>query len=295
MLEKEPLKTLMFVGLYDCEKTHRAILRYYENTNDIQTCSILYVIGKCFKDVEKLKDPPNFGLRMDKLAEKLRYFILCVFWIHFANLCFRVSVKNINHKRGLNCFFDYLNLLGSWNMNIERTFLYNQLYEKNSQNKGRITRTQAVIACSYCGRAAYPCSSDRIRNSKAQQRGREMPDNFPNRTRITTCGACRKPLPKCVICRHHFGSIVDSISMFGECVSSIEHSFVYCVWCHHGGHYNHMKDWFKDYDICPATACECRCSKRDGALLDENVLKQSEDIEKHEDEGRFRIKRKTTL
>uniref|UniRef100_A0A914Y3N0 GATOR complex protein MIO zinc-ribbon like domain-containing protein n=1 Tax=Panagrolaimus superbus TaxID=310955 RepID=A0A914Y3N0_9BILA len=262
MYHQEPLKTLMFVGLYDCDKTHKAILRYYENTNDCQTCSILYVIGKCFKDVEKLKDPPNFGLKTDKLADKLKE-----------------SVKSVNHKRGLNCFFDYLNILGSWNMNIERTFLYNQLYEKNSQNKGRITRAQAVVACSYCNRAAYPCTMDRFRNYKAH-RGREMPDNFPNRARISTCGACRKPLPKCVVCRHHYGSLVDSLSLFGESENSLDHSFVFCVSCHHGGHYVHLKDWFKDYDICPATGCECRCSKRDGALLDENVLKQSEEMER---------------
>jgi hypothetical protein len=60
----------------------------------------------------------------------------------------------------------------------------------------------------------------------------------------------------------------------------LDHSFVFCVSCHHGGHYAHLKDWFKDYDICPATGCECRCSKRDGASLDENVMKQSQEMER---------------
>lgn len=84
-----------------------------------------------------------------------------------------------------------------------------------------------MIACSYCGKAAYPCLSERIRNHKT--RGKEAPDNFPNRARITTCGSCRKPLPKCIICRHHYGSIVDSIALFSDTGSSIDHAFVFCA------------------------------------------------------------------
>uniref|UniRef100_A0AC34QCH8 GATOR complex protein MIO zinc-ribbon like domain-containing protein n=1 Tax=Panagrolaimus sp. JU765 TaxID=591449 RepID=A0AC34QCH8_9BILA len=260
MLDNEPLKAFMFIGLYDCQATHRAILRYYENTNDCQTTSILYLIGHCFDNIPVLRHPANIGLRTEKLVEKLIY----------------CQIPD-DYRRGLNCFFDYIDILTRWNMFLEKTFLYNMLFNKNNQ-KGRIMRPQAVIACTYCGRAAYPCSTERIQNYKAK--GREMPDNFPNRSRITTCAGCRKQLPKCVICRHHYGSIVDSMATLGENYASIDQSFVFCSHCHHGGHYIHIKEWFEQYNICPASSCDCHCSTRDGAAIDESVLRKAREISK---------------
>lgn len=82
------------------------------------------MIGHCFDTVAVLRNPSNIGLRTEKLAQKIAS-----------------SQLKDNYKRGLNCFFDYLEILSRWDMNIERTFLSNQLFNKNNQ-KGKITRSQ---------------------------------------------------------------------------------------------------------------------------------------------------------
>ena len=85
-----------------------------------------------------------------------------------------------------------------------------------------------------------------------------------------------------------------------ENISSIDHSFVFCTvslfhslkgqlfdmklnlqHCHHGGHYVHLKEWFRDYNICPASGCDCKCSTRDGALLDDDLTQKSSKISKN--------------
>merc|ERR1712063_112607 len=32
----------------------------------------------------------------------------------------------------------------------------------------------------------------------------------------------------------------------------------FCFHCGHGGHTNHMREWFSKEDVCP-TGCGCRC------------------------------------
>lgn len=31
-----------------------------------------------------------------------------------------------------------------------------------------------------------------------------------------------------------------------------------CLICGHGGHSDHLEDWFKEFDVC-STGCGCRC------------------------------------
>ncbi|EGC39299.1 hypothetical protein DICPUDRAFT_147940 [Dictyostelium purpureum] len=36
--------------------------------------------------------------------------------------------------------------------------------------------------------------------------------------------------------------------------------FTWCQTCRHGGHSQHILDWFKDHITCPVTDCTCKCS-----------------------------------
>ena len=38
---------------------------------------------------------------------------------------------------------------------------------------------------------------------------------------------------------------------------------VWCQTCRHGGHAQHLEEWFAQHDVCPVADCNCRC-----ALLD---------------------------
>ena len=56
-----------------------------------------------------------------------------------------------------------------------------------------------------------------------------------------TCSKCRSYLLYCSLCQYP----VHGLS-------------TYCTTCGHGGHYDHMIDWFRKHDDCPS-ACGCRC------------------------------------
>lgn len=60
--------------------------------------------------------------------------------------------------------------------------------------------------------------------------------SFPQRRgdkRMMACNRCRKPLPKCIICRRHFGSQAEMVTNRNENNeiipnTSIDHWFVWC-------------------------------------------------------------------
>lgn len=56
-----------------------------------------------------------------------------------------------------------------------------------------------------------------------------------------SCITCRKPTLNCVICHISVRGLANG-----------------CVYCGHGGHTNHLLEWFQKKDVCP-TGCGCRC------------------------------------
>lgn len=42
------------------------------------------------------------------------------------------------------------------------------------------------------------------------------------------------------------------------CDNAVRGQFTYCSYCKHGGHLDHMTDWFVSYSKCP-TGCGCKC------------------------------------
>lgn len=52
-------------------------------------------------------------------------------------------------------------------------------------------------------------------------------NSYAQRARIMSCANCRKPLPKCTICRRHYGSHIEAVSG-AEAPSAIDHWFVWC-------------------------------------------------------------------
>jgi len=92
--------------------------------------------------------------------------------------------------------------------------------------------------------------------------------------RVMTCPKCRRPLPKCVICRKHCGSQAEPINYgdderFINIPTAIDHWFVWCSHCNHGGHLTHVREWFNDYAVCPASGCDCMCMERDQVVKDD--------------------------
>lgn len=88
-----------------------------------------------------------------------------------------------------------------------------------------------------------------VLNHITTQNNREITDvQFKKRcascaleTEELTCSRCRKLVFKCTVCE-----------------LGVRGSSFFCLICYHGGHSEHMKQWFETHRFCP-TGCGCEC------------------------------------
>jgi len=78
---------------------------------------------------------------------------------------------------------------------------------------------------------------------------------------FTSCPNCQNPLPRCALCLEHLGTAGAKVPsrktsdqqlisnnahvMTGQNANSFSYWFSWCTTCNHGGHSNHISDWFK--------------------------------------------------
>ncbi|KAL0882791.1 hypothetical protein ABMA27_016339 [Loxostege sticticalis] len=110
-----------------------------------------------------------------------------------------------------------------------------------------------AVACSYCGKSvAAPHHHARARAAFAR-----LPPPAAKMKQISSCPHCRKPLPRCGVCSLHLGAGgAGGGAQFGGW-------FSWCVACRHGGHAQHLLQWFKEHTECPVSSCTCHCSTLD--------------------------------
>uniref|UniRef100_A0A1I8C3V9 Zinc_ribbon_16 domain-containing protein n=1 Tax=Meloidogyne hapla TaxID=6305 RepID=A0A1I8C3V9_MELHA len=229
LLVSRPLSALFIVGLEDDPGSHMVLHRYLDMTFDIQTVTLLLSIGNCFQGCRFINDSSLIGIKSSELLERamLQKTFLCTFLrpdTHYDEADVRPNVANI----------------------------------------------QAVIACNFCGAPIYPSIASRIENLRTPKVistfNRRM-GSHSARTRTLSC-ICRKPLPKCIICRRSLGSQAEpeaemelmNSSSIREKGSMIDHWFVWCALCSHGGHLSHIRDWFNEHSVCASSGCDCKCS-----------------------------------
>ncbi|KAL3095422.1 hypothetical protein niasHS_007521 [Heterodera schachtii] len=261
-----PLTTLFVNGLDDQTESHQLLHRYLDLTGDLQTVSLLLVIGNCFRGCAAFREEtPNSPVGGVKAAELLECAI-------------EAEPRGSLRRKSLHCFRDYLELLNRWKFWLVKTFICSFLRPKNATGGNERPKTmavQAVIACTFCGSPIYPTVAERIENLRLYTpKMSSFPRRHgPTRTRTISC-LCRKPLPKCMICRKHIGGALEpemvAQSEEGNAVaaSAIDHWVVWCGSCNHGGHLAHVRDWFSEYSMCAVSGCECNCVKRDNQLSD---------------------------
>ena len=85
---------------------------------------------------------------------------------------------------------------------------------------------------------------------------------------------CKKALPRCAVCLQHMGcpdpadgqaaAARTAGGVWRASSSAFGHWMVWCQSCRHGGHADHMREWFERHDECPVSGCACRCALRDG-------------------------------
>lgn len=42
---------------------------------------------------------------------------------------------------------------------------------------------------------------------------------------------------------------------------------IWCMNCRHGGHVDHMKEWFEELTVCPNSSCNCICLEYNLCLI----------------------------
>ena len=114
-----------------------------------------------------------------------------------------------------------------------------------------------IFTCSYCGNKINTTENFSSSNSLS------LKENFSGQSMMDDdlCPSCKHNFSKCSVC---LCPIKISKKLNNEC-------YVYCTKCHHGGHYEHYKGWFKEFNECPNSKCDCRCQ-------DENFKNLKSDI-----------------
>ena len=134
---------------------------------------------------------------------------------------------------------------------------------------------QMVLRCVFCNKSLQS-SANRIIPRGLPQSARTPSKSAP---KASACPHCNKPLPRCALCFQHLGcpdlvaeahtrvwaksARKDLSGGWDSSSSEFGHWFVWCQHCRHGGHAQHMREWFENHAECPVSGCHCRCMSLD--------------------------------
>eukprot|EP00656_Telonema_subtile_P049978 TRINITY_DN6351_c0_g1_i2.p1 TRINITY_DN6351_c0_g1~~TRINITY_DN6351_c0_g1_i2.p1 ORF type:complete len:743 (-),score=204.45 TRINITY_DN6351_c0_g1_i2:223-2451(-) len=88
--------------------------------------------------------------------------------------------------------------------------------------------------------------------------------------RLMCCPKCSKPLPKCAVCclplvYEARSSSTATNDAMAKAVPPKLASLSWCLKCKHGGHSDHLQQWFQQHNECPVAGCGCKCNLIDRA------------------------------
>ena len=165
--------------------------------------------------------------------------------------------------------------------------------------------SQVFARCSFCSHSLVTNGGGRLRPSPSTG----APSQRTRTPKATACPRCKKPLPRCSICQQHLGcpdpagsdavcapvgpnspavgstpATAARVAVASENTpkdphwqtvsSGFGHWMMWCQSCRHGGHAEHLLDWFAHHSECPVSGCNCKC-----AMLDKMVPVQLDDVD----------------
>ncbi|KAK3770064.1 hypothetical protein RRG08_043220 [Elysia crispata] len=178
------------------------------------------------------------------------------------------SMSNIVMKdtRVLNWIEGYRDILDSWRLWHQRAQF--DIVRQTFIQDHRVL-PQVHISCNFCpnqiSNTQSLMSKDRmmIPPGANPYRGPQSRPKMPhNRPKISCCQKCRKALPRCAICLAHMGTLSGlgtDTSGSGVKLTEFGTWFTWCQTCRHGGHAEHLTQWFRQHTDCPVTGCTCKC------------------------------------
>ena len=93
--------------------------------------------------------------------------------------------------------------------------------------------------------------------------------NAKRNIKVQACPQCRKTLPRCAVCLLSMGThsgLMLSTQRPAEGskkVTPFKTAFTWCQTCRHGGHAEHITNWFAEHPDCPISGCGCKCATVD--------------------------------
>eukprot|EP01129_Flabellula_baltica_P002245 TRINITY_DN12077_c0_g1_i1.p1 TRINITY_DN12077_c0_g1~~TRINITY_DN12077_c0_g1_i1.p1 ORF type:complete len:833 (+),score=124.05 TRINITY_DN12077_c0_g1_i1:84-2582(+) len=145
----------------------------------------------------------------------------------------------------------YRELLNEWGLWIERA-----KFDVHRAGSKQIL-SQVSARCHGCGK------SFTVQDNKSSRR-RNRPSRKQNtNTKSIFCPNCSATLPKCSICLQQMQCVpteptgISSNQNYGQL--PFTDWFTWCQTCKHGGHAQHIKDWFASHTTCPVADCDCNC------------------------------------
>lgn len=154
----------------------------------------------------------------------------------------------------LSAFFvQYAALLARWRLRRQRAGLHTLLASRLPPDES-FRRQGPVLHCSACQSALtgpLPSLPGDVRGDVDAIMRR-----CPNVNCAKAAPACAVCLLPCFVVR---ASGEDSDRASKSISLAVENWVAWCQHCHHGGHVQHLEEWFAVHTECPVAGCECHC------------------------------------
>lgn len=266
------LQGLFICGLSRDLNSFRLLRRFVDKTGDVQTATLLYIVGHCYEQTSAPNTPvsPSGTLAFNEA----KFFPAHSFPEPRDAAC-REALKD-EEWIGLHIVEDYLDMLNTWGLWKRRARLnvFLQWYSvetAKTPDKDRGT-SMAELCCQFCPCPIGPTSisspevtvSDVFVSPRSARQPNLSSGSACGEAREQACRQCGKPLPRCIICRRRMGT-----ETIVECsqLKALSFWFTWCQKCRHGGHMVHMIQWFRAHDECAASDCPCQCRLADADYI----------------------------
>ena len=154
--------------------------------------------------------------------------------------------------------YSYRQLLDCWQLWHQRA-LFDISLSESPQVEPK--PSQVYARCNFCNTTLELG----VVNQKAKDRTRYRARSQPiEKMKVSGCPSCKKPLPHCSICLLPLNCLtlgvnVTTTKTVNKQSSKFDEWFAWCQNCKHGGHSQHVSEWFANHTQCPVSDCQCNC------------------------------------
>ncbi|CAF1264064.1 unnamed protein product, partial [Didymodactylos carnosus] len=163
-------------------------------------------------------------------------------------------------REWLEGYRNLLDQLQMWTERAEVDVYRNQM----SHTRSNISDMREIdINCIFCNSLL-----DQSRSANRRERHNTSHIGSSS-TVLMVCSKCRQSLPRCAVCMMNLSNYIEDSSCSPNSQPDKYHLlssqwFTWCKKCRHGGHAEHVNNWFKYNKECPVAKCLCPCTITDG-------------------------------